>query len=75
MGVRGGLVDEADPEHGGHLHVVGDVELGGGGGQQGRDVHAQDLGGGQVHAAAPDTHSNALSSGRHQVITAFDVTF
>lgn len=49
--VGSALVDQAYAHHGGHLDVVGHVQLGGGGRQQGGDVDAQQAGDGHVHGA------------------------
>lgn len=49
--VGSALVDQAYPDHGSHLDVVGDIQLGGGGRQQGGDVDAQQAGDGHVHGA------------------------
>jgi len=53
VSVAGSLEEEADAQDGGHLHVVGHVELGGRGRQHGRQVDGQDLTCGQVHRATP----------------------
>lgn len=49
--VGSALVDQAYSDHGSHLDVVGDIQLRGGGWQQGGDVDAQQAGDGHVHGA------------------------
>jgi len=51
--VAGSLEEETDTQDGGHLHVVGNVELRGRGRQHGGQVDGQDLTRGQVHRATP----------------------
>lgn len=71
--VGSALVDQAYPDHGSHLDVVGDIQLCGGGWQQGGNMDAQQAGDGHVHGAQlgsgdaeqePDTcHLVALGKG------------